>query len=183
MDYTSSDAHVVDAGTGHRMHQDTAPITTAVSARDLNQLIWSLMKVLADGAVSAATFDPANVNTYNRISLAIKALAAGTFSFGGAAQYAVLPSGLIVQMGVYSSNLVVTTGVNTPTVVTLPLSFPNACYGVQLTPRNPGNDEAADSWPELVSQGLGSFSMVPQNLFNAGSTNTLHGFNWLAYGR
>lgn len=72
MDYTQSDANVTHAGTGHRMHQDAAPVTTAVSADDMNQLIWSLMAVLEDQGVTATGFDPSQPMTYQGLLTALK---------------------------------------------------------------------------------------------------------------
>jgi hypothetical protein len=77
MDFTTSDANITHVATGQRMHQDTAPVTTAVTAKDMNQVIWSLMKLLQDAGISAAAFDPANPATYNRVSQAVQAFAVG----------------------------------------------------------------------------------------------------------
>lgn len=74
MQYTDSDAYVTHGGTGHRMHQDSAPIPTVLSAKDANMVIWSLMKVLEAGGVAGATFDPSNPATYDRLLKAIRAV-------------------------------------------------------------------------------------------------------------
>ena len=86
MDYTNSNAFVIHAGTGRRMHQDNAPVTTLVSATDLNQIVWSLMQLLSDASVSAAAFDPSLPATYNRVSLAIQALGRTLVGQAGLAQ-------------------------------------------------------------------------------------------------
>lgn len=95
MQFTQSPDFVTHGGTGNRMHQDTGAVDTVWSANDANMVIWNLMKLLTDGGISAAAFDPNNPATYNRVSLAVQALAAGaaetqgTFTpaltFGGAA--------------------------------------------------------------------------------------------------
>lgn len=83
MQFTQSPDFVVHGGTGNRMHQDTGPLDTVWSANDANMVIWNLMKLLTDGGISAAAFDPAVPATYNRVSLAVQALvAAGGVTFG-----------------------------------------------------------------------------------------------------
>lgn len=77
MNYTQADAYATHGGTGNRMHQDTAPVPTMVTAQDLNMVIWSCMKVIQDAGISAATFDANTPGTYDRLSLAVAALAAG----------------------------------------------------------------------------------------------------------
>lgn len=94
-----------------------------------------------------------------------------------------LPGGLILQWGTYTTDITIpTSGAMTPIVITLPITFPNACLNVQLSTRNPSNDVTADSWPELISQSASSFSMVGQNTGNSGTTYKLHGFTWFAIG-
>ena len=77
MNYTQADAYATHAGTGHRMHQDAAPVPTMVTAQDLNMVIWSLMKMVEDAGVSPASFDANTPATYDRLSLAVAALASG----------------------------------------------------------------------------------------------------------
>lgn len=67
MDYTRSDAHVVDPGTGNRMHQNTAPVTTAVEPDDMNMVAWSLMEVLKKAGVAGAEFDKTDPASYTRL--------------------------------------------------------------------------------------------------------------------
>ncbi|QDL53147.1 tail fiber protein [Rhodoferax aquaticus] len=84
MDYTSSDAYATDAGTGQRLHQDTAAVTTAVSAQDANGLIWELLALIKAGGIAPAAFDKSNPATYTQVAQAIQsgklfsAAAAGT---------------------------------------------------------------------------------------------------------
>lgn len=77
MNYTQADAFATHAGTGRRMHQDTAPVPTMVTAQDCNMLIWSLMKLVEDAGVAPASFDANTPATYDRLSLAVAALASG----------------------------------------------------------------------------------------------------------
>lgn len=72
MDYTDSDANVTHLGTGHRMHQSAAPITTEVSDKDLNMVIWSLMEVINAAGVPGAQFDPDVASTYSKFLEAIR---------------------------------------------------------------------------------------------------------------
>lgn len=187
MDYTTSPDFVTH-GSGRRMHSDAGPVDTVLSAQDINSLMWSLMQLLADAGVSAATFDPSNVATFNRVSAAVAARATGLFTGASNVLLATngwqrLPSGLIVQWGENTSVLAVApSSTTTPTSVTFPVAFPATCANVQLTPRNPSNDAFADSFPELVSRSTSGFVMVPQNSAGPSSTLTLNGFTWLAIG-
>lgn len=63
---------------GRRMHQEDEPVPTAVSASDLNSVMWSLMAVLEAGGVEPAVFDPDQPDTYNRLKLSIQALIANS---------------------------------------------------------------------------------------------------------
>jgi len=74
MDFTHSDGLVVDPGTGHNMHQDTAAVTTAITAADMNQLTWSLMRVLAEAGVAGKLFDPTDPTSYDRFLVALQKL-------------------------------------------------------------------------------------------------------------
>ncbi len=74
MDYTNSPDFVVDPGTGNRMHQDTAPVTTEVTADDMNMIVWSLMEVLAYAGVAGAPFDKADPTSYQRLLTALLSL-------------------------------------------------------------------------------------------------------------
>ncbi|MFI5448090.1 hypothetical protein [Polaromonas sp. UC242_47] len=77
MDYTQSNAFVVDAGTGFNRHEDNAAVPTAVTKKDMNSLIWSLMEVVKFGGQAGAQFDPAVPATYKVLLSALKA------AFGG----------------------------------------------------------------------------------------------------
>lgn len=77
MNYTQADAYATHAGTGHRMHQDAAPVPTMVTAQDLNMVIWSLMKMVEDAGVTPASFDANTPGSYDRLSQAVAALASG----------------------------------------------------------------------------------------------------------
>ena len=82
MNYTKSDASVVHEATGHRMHQSILPITTEVSADDMNMVIWSLMAVLESAGVPAADFDPNNPATYTKLLEALGGVGGGGGSGG-----------------------------------------------------------------------------------------------------
>ncbi|URI11048.1 hypothetical protein MW290_18945 [Aquincola tertiaricarbonis] len=71
MNYTNSDASVVHVGTGHRMHQSTAPVTTEVSAQDMNQVNWSLMELLNAAGVEPAEFDADDQESYRRVLMSV----------------------------------------------------------------------------------------------------------------
>lgn len=141
MDYTTANSYVTHASTGRRMHEDSAPIPTAVSARDMNQVIWSLMKLLADAGISAATFNPDDPATYNRVSLAVQAMSNGlrVSDFTGSAQslasagFQKLPGGLILQWASTSFADISPGSAGTSGSITLPVSFPTACLHAFLT--------------------------------------------------
>lgn len=84
MDYTSSNAFATDAGTGQRLHQQSAAVTTAVTDQDMNGLIWELLEVIKAGGIAPAAFDKTNPATYTQVARAIQsgklfsAAAAGT---------------------------------------------------------------------------------------------------------
>lgn len=74
MEYTQSDANLTHSGTGRRMHQDTAPITTMVSADDMNMVIWSLMAVIEAAGLTGVAFNPDDPTTYQRLRNAVQSL-------------------------------------------------------------------------------------------------------------
>lgn len=77
MDYTLSPDYVLDAGTGQRKHEDGAAVTTVISEKDVNSLIWSLMEVVKAGGQIGAQFDETVPATYKVLLKALKA------AFGG----------------------------------------------------------------------------------------------------
>lgn len=141
MNYTQSNGFATDAGTGRRLHQDTAPVPTLLSAKDVNSVVWSLMRLLADAGVSAADFDPAVPATYNRVSLAVQALSSGlsVANFTGTNQslsgngWQKLPGGLVLQWAAAAFADVVSGIPGTTGVITLPTTFPTACLQCFLT--------------------------------------------------
>lgn len=154
MDFTSSNAHVVHAGTGRRMHQDSAPVPTELSAADINQIIWGLMQLLIDAGISPAAFDPAVPATYNRISLAVQALGGVPLSaFTGANQslttagFQRLPGGLILQWASVAFASPPAGDPGTTGTTLFPVAFPSACLhaflSTSVTPGSAGNHHAA----------------------------------------
>lgn len=75
MDYTQSDANVTDGGTGHRMHQSTAPITTEVSSDDVNGLTWEALELIKAADLVPAPFDKTVPATYSQVRDAIAIMA------------------------------------------------------------------------------------------------------------
>jgi hypothetical protein len=78
MDYTTSDAYATDAGTGNRMHQDTAAVTTAVTAQDANGLIWEMLSVIKGAGLTPVAFDKTVPGSYTQVYQAIQLMIAGT---------------------------------------------------------------------------------------------------------
>lgn len=77
MNYTQSDHFVVDAGTGFNRHEDNAAVPTAVTEKDMNMLIWSLMEVVKAGGQAGVVFDETVPATYKVLVKALKS------AFGG----------------------------------------------------------------------------------------------------
>ena len=74
MDYTQSDAYVVDGVTGYRMHQSTAPVTTEVSADDVNGLTWEVLELIKSANIAPLAFDKNVPGTYSQLRNAINVL-------------------------------------------------------------------------------------------------------------
>jgi hypothetical protein len=187
MNFTQSPDRAIHPGTGNALHTDSAPLTTVLTAQDINQLIWSLMRVLADAGVSAANFNPADPNTYNRVSLAIQALGTPLSAFTGANQslaangWQKLPGGLILQWGTYTPDIVATTVTEAQVSLTFPLAYPNACFGVLTQILNAGLDGVADTHLSLVSKSTTGFTVSTQ--WPGNGDPVVHGFNYLTLGR
>ena len=181
MDYTTANSYVTHAGTGRRMHEDSAPIPTAVSAKDLNQVTWSLMKLLADAGISAASFNPDDPATYNRVSLAVQAMANGlrVSDFTGTAQslatagFQKLPGGLVLQ---WASAAFASPPAGEPGEtgsITFPTSFPNACLHVFLsTSVSSGNK--SNFGPAVTSQSASGFNWCVQEWSEGANPGVLH---------
>lgn len=74
MDYTSSPQNVVHQGTGHRMHEDNQALPTVLTDADVNQVIWSLMEIIAQAGLPAQTFSPDTPASYQVLREALKRL-------------------------------------------------------------------------------------------------------------
>lgn len=77
MDYTQSNGFVVDAGTGFNRHEDNAAVPTAVTEKDMNQTIWSLMELVKAGGHVGIQFDETNAATYKLLAKALRAAYGG----------------------------------------------------------------------------------------------------------
>jgi hypothetical protein len=158
----------------------TSTPPTIPGAYAFYQLFQELLTV-----INAAGITP-DASDLGQLKAALDALYAGGSSFVSSFAtngYQKFPGGLILQWGTYTSDISVPSGsAPSPVTVTFPITFPTQCLNVSMTTRNPANDYVADSWPELYSASAASFQMTPQNTGNAGSTDLLHGFTWLAIG-
>jgi hypothetical protein len=74
MDYTQATDYSTDAGTGHRLHDDSKPVPTVWSAKDANSLIWSLMEVVVASGLAPKQFDATDASTYQVFKAALDAL-------------------------------------------------------------------------------------------------------------
>lgn len=77
MDYTQSNSFVVHPGTGRNMHDESQAVPTAVSDKDMNSVIWSVMEILNAGGVAGQQFDPAVPASYQGLLTALRS--AGVF--------------------------------------------------------------------------------------------------------
>lgn len=109
MDYTQSDAFSTDVATGHRIHQDSAAVTTEVSAQDINGIVWELLSLIAGSGQTPIPFDKTNPASYTQVYQAVQllisaAVAANANSdFKASVRYAttgnIILSGLGTQAG------------------------------------------------------------------------------------
>lgn len=72
MDYTLSDSFFTHTGTGQRLHKEVQAVPTAVSDKDLNSIIWSLMEVVKAGGLAGVQFDPDLPSSYSLLLQAIR---------------------------------------------------------------------------------------------------------------
>ncbi|ARV17415.1 hypothetical protein AEP_00453 [Curvibacter sp. AEP1-3] len=79
MDYTSSNAFATDVGTGQRLHQQSAAVTTAVTDQDMNGLIWEILAVIKAAGLAPQAFDKTVVASYTQLLQAIRSFQ-GSFS-------------------------------------------------------------------------------------------------------
>lgn len=77
MDYTLSPDYATHAGTGNRMHEENAAVTTVWSEKDANSVIWSLMEVVKAAGLEGVQFDEATPATYQKLLTALRS--AGVF--------------------------------------------------------------------------------------------------------
>lgn len=127
-----------------------APTPDSIPLRDNLGNLYTTTGVLGDAsslAASTAFVNPPSVLT--------------------ATGYEVLPSGRINQWGFHAFNDAVVT-------ITLPIPFPSAIFGVQLTPRSAGAT-LRDKTPVVGNLTLSNFTMQDSD----GSQGTY----WFAYGR
>lgn len=78
MDYTLSPDYATHAGTGNRMHEENAAVTTVWGDKDANSVIWSLMEVVKAAGLAGVQFDEAVPATYQKLLTALRS--AGVFT-------------------------------------------------------------------------------------------------------
>ncbi|MBK1683382.1 phage tail protein [Rhodoferax fermentans] len=156
MDYTISDSYATDAGTGNRMHQDTAAVTSEFSAQDANGLIWEALAAIKAGGLVPAAFDKAVPATYTQlrdaIAIAVRLQSAAYASAGGTADastgvYAPVVPALVNGLTLYVR---AATANATPT----PTFSPNGLAAKQIVKGNglplvAGDIAGAGHWLEL----------------------------------
>ncbi len=74
MNYTYSIDYVTHAGTGQRMHTDTAAIPTVWSAADANSVMWSLSEVVKAAGMQGGQFNADDPGSYSVFLNALRAL-------------------------------------------------------------------------------------------------------------
>ncbi|MEY2685992.1 MAG: hypothetical protein RL375_190 [Pseudomonadota bacterium] len=95
MDYTTSDAYVTHVGTGYRLHQATAALTTRVTADDLNRLHWELMELLVAAGIAPQPFDADVPATYQQVRISVQTLATTIANAAVAAAMATVTPALV----------------------------------------------------------------------------------------
>jgi len=101
MDYTLSNSYDTDAGSGNRMHEDAKAVSTVVSAKDENSVIWSLMEIVKAAGLTGVQFDKANPVSYQRLLAAIRLIGRESGAPGHVAflAQAAVPSGWLKANG------------------------------------------------------------------------------------
>ena len=89
--------------------------------------------------------------------------------------YQKLPSGLMIQWGLYDSTISGETSVS----VTFPISFVSACYNVTATPKINASNATRDLWVQVISITKLGASLQTQSYTGATS---IDGFYWFAIG-
>jgi len=74
MDYTLSPGYATHAETGQRLHRENQAVPTAVSEKDMNSVIWSMMEVVRAAELAGVQFDPDTPTSYQVFRNAIKVL-------------------------------------------------------------------------------------------------------------
>ena len=74
MDYTQSDQFATHSPTGQRMHQESGAVPTAVSEKDMNSVMWSLMEIVKAGGRSGVQFDPNTPASYQQLLIALQSM-------------------------------------------------------------------------------------------------------------
>ena len=196
--------YVTDAGTGFRRHEDNQAVPTAVTEKDMNQLIWSLMEIVKAAGLSGLQFDETNPATYQRLLLAFRS--AGVFqtaaaldnttkpattafvrnellSLGNAA-YGSMFGASVVSPGYQKlpSGLIVqwgTTGAltaGTSQTVTLPVTYPTANLLCLATPWLVASQPSS-------SAGGNSNSLSTVQIWNTSSIASSFAIHWLSLGK
>ncbi|HCY15627.1 MAG: hypothetical protein A2Z93_06105 [Curvibacter sp. GWA2_64_110] len=87
MDYTQSDAFSTDMATGNRMHQDSAAVTTEVSAQDMNGIVWELISLIVGSGQTPVPFDKTNPASYTQVYQAVQLLISAAIASGMSNDY------------------------------------------------------------------------------------------------
>ena len=190
MDYTLSNGYATDAGTGQRMHLQAQAIPTAVSDLDMNDILWNLMEIVKAAGLAAAQFDKTVPATYQKLLTALRSagvfqtqatndsstkVATTAFANPGSSLaingYQKLPSGLIIEWGVFTP----AAGGST---MTFPVTFPNFCRSfVGTVSSSSGTSDT------VVSYSLyGTISIGVQALTSSTGAGVSAPVSWIAIG-
>lgn len=74
MRYTQSPETIDHPATGGRLHTDTAPIPSVVSADDINMMMWELNALRIAAGLAGVAFNPNDPSTYTQVLQALNQL-------------------------------------------------------------------------------------------------------------
>lgn len=162
-----------DAGVENTKMMSAAKVLRLIRAAASNatETLRGTLRIGTQAEVNGGLLDDVSV-TPKKLHFGFSAL----FSQNG---YVAFPSwlgGFVIQWGRFTG----ASAFDTDYTITFPLSFPNSCWGAQLTNENSAKNTTSDGALCVVSLGLGSFVMRTMN--NATGQTQPSAVYWFAVG-